>query len=409
MSATGRIAARFGANGAGRLLGRKAAADERLGEALVAELDQLKGMAMKVGQIISYMDVGLSPAVTDKLARLRAGVRPLAGDVIVEVIEAELQQPVDVAFASFEDQAMAAASIGQVHRARTHDGRKVVVKVRYPGVAETMKTDFAFMHRLGGIAGSFTVVDGHAVVDELQARVLEECDYQREARWQRRFAEILAGDPDISVPAVVPALSTSGVLTSEEHVGWDFERFCAEATPEARTRTALALLRLTFLPLFTRGVLHADPHPGNQLYRADGSLVALDFGCVREFDDAFMQAHRGFIAAVIAGDRPDFEIRAQQVGLAPKPDKIDWGELWDTFRWMHAPVLQPEFEFSRAWWEQGRRFTSPSAKNARHQGFPPEWIWLHRVQWGLWAVLVAIGARGDFSTPFRSWLSRGRH
>lgn len=406
-SATGRIAMRLGMTGASRLFGARDA-DAKLGETLLAELDQLKGMAMKVGQILSYMDVGLPDEVTVRLAELRRGVQPLAFDAIAEVVEGELGRPLGALFASFEERPIAAASIGQVHRARTFEGASVAVKVRYPGIVETMEADFAQLDRLGRLAGAFTAVDGRALVRELHARVLEECDYAREADWQRRFGALFAGDPGITVPAVHADLSATAVLTTRFHEGSDFDAFRLAASPAAREAAAQALLRLTFRPLFERGMLHADPHPGNQLYLEGGAVVALDFGCVRAFEPDFVERYRRFSLAVLDGDRSRFRELSIELGLAPRPERIDFDELFGLYRWLHEPLLRPGFELTREWWLRGRVYTSPKAKNGRHQGFPPEWIWLQRAQWGLWAVLVKLGARGDFATSYRELVGERR-
>ncbi|MEQ9502180.1 MAG: AarF/ABC1/UbiB kinase family protein [Deltaproteobacteria bacterium] len=399
--ATGRIALQVGLRKA-RVFGDRGRADEALGAALLAELDQLKGMAMKVGQILSYMDVGFPEAVTTQLARLRTGVTPLPFDVIVDAIEAGLGAPVDARFAELEPEPIAAASIGQVHRGRTLDGERVAVKVLYPNVRETLEADFAQLDRLGAIAGAFSAVDGKALVAELFARVTEECDYAREAEWQRRFGAFFADTEGVVVPQVYDALSCASVLTTAWADGDDFEDFCRTATPEARDRASDALLRFAFAPFFARGWLHADPHPGNQRY---GERVTfLDFGCVREFDRDFVARFARFSRAVLDEDRATFRDAAIKLGLAPRPERLDFDALFAQYAWQFEPVRTPRFAFTDTWWARGQAFTKPTAKNARHMGFPPEWIWLSRVQWGLWAVLKRIGGRADLAATFARML-----
>lgn len=407
VSAGGRIAARLGATSAAGLLGNGSAARARLGDALVAELDQLKGMAMKVGQILSYMDTGLPTEVTDRLAALQAGVRPVPGAQMRALVTERLGRPVDAIFSAFDDDAVAAASIGQVHRAQTLNAEAVAVKVRYPGIEETIQGDFAVLSRLASIAGAFTAVDGKALVAELRARIVEECDYRAEARWQQRFAEIFAHSADIAVPRVHADLCADGVLTSAWHTGATFEWFCAHGDPQAKQRAAMALFELAFFPLLTQAVLHADPHPGNQLYQANGQIVALDFGCVRAFDDTFMTAYRGLLRAMLRDDRARFQPCVEALGLAPNPKRIDWEAMWTMLCWQHEPLRSANFTFTRAWWERGRQFSRPTAPNARHQGVPPAWIWVLRTQFGLWALLTRLQASGEFATPFGRWLDEG--
>lgn len=403
LGATGRMVWRLGVRGA-TLFGDRHAADARLGDALLSELDELKGMAMKVGQILSYMDVGLPAEVTDRLSRLCTGVTPLPLETIVGVVEGALGRPLDACFSSFGSEPIAAASIGQVHRAVTLEGEPVAVKVRYPGIAQSLEGDFAQLSRLGALAGTFAAVDGPALVRELHARVLEECDYALEARWQKRFGELFGHDAQIAVPRVFEALSADAVLTTTFSDRMAFDGFRASAPQDARDAAALALLRFAYQPLFHSHVLHADPHPGNQLYAADGRITVLDFGCMRELTPEFVANFRGFCRAILDEDRRAFRELAIELGLAPRPERLDFEELLAFQRWLYAPVASPRFELSDTWWHAGQAYTRPTAKNARHQGVPPEWIWLQRVQWGLWAVLKRLGARADLATPFRALL-----
>jgi predicted unusual protein kinase regulating ubiquinone biosynthesis (AarF/ABC1/UbiB family) len=394
----------LGLRGASQIFRDTTRADARLGEVLLTELDELKGMAMKVGQILSYMDVGLPAGVTDRLAALQRGVKPLPFDVIAHAIEGELGKPLAELFEHVDPVPIAAASIGQVHRARAPSEPPLAVKVRYPGILGSFEGDFRRLASMGGLARLFTAVDGEALVSELHDRIREECDYHREALLQQQFAAIFHDDGAITVPEVVPSLSSEGVLTTHFHTGVHLDTFCANASAAQRTHAAQALLRFIFKPLLGHCVLHADPHPGNQLYGERG-VVALDYGCVRAYDAAFLDAYRQFARAVVAANQPAFQQAATQLGLAPRPERIDFDALWLLYHWMFEPLCHHPFEFTRAWWHRGRAFSSPSAPNQRHLGFPPEWIWLLRAHWGLWAVLVKLGARGDFATPFQSWLA----
>ena len=404
--AVGRIALRLGVSATRRLLGDRGKADEQLGQTLLEELDQLKGMAMKVGQILSYMDVALPAEISAQLQGLRSGQRPLAGEVITAIIAQELGAPVERLFASFDQHAIAAASIGQVHRACTTDGQQVVVKVRYPDIASSFDADFRRLGQLGGMAGLITAVDGGALVRELHARVKEECDYRREARWQRRFGELFQHCDSITVPRVFSGLSSDGVLTSGYHQGATLEAYCDAKSSAQRAAAGMSLFRFAFEPLLLHGLLHADPHPGNQLF-VDAGIVALDYGCVRAFDAPFMAAYRAFSLALLDDDRNHFRRHAVRLGLAPKPDKLDFDELWRMYCWLYQPMRQPHFRFDRQWWHAGREFYSPTAKNARYQGMPPAWLWLQRVHWGLSAVLVKLEAEGNFAALYRSALMRG--
>jgi predicted unusual protein kinase regulating ubiquinone biosynthesis (AarF/ABC1/UbiB family) len=354
------------------------------------------------------VDAGLPPEVTAKLAKLQEGVTAMPWETIRGVIETELG-PVEELFEHIDETPIAAASIGQVHRAVTRDGAQVVVKVRYPGVDSSMNADFAMMNTMAKLAGLFSAVDGKALVEELRERVLEECDYAREATSQRRFAGLLQTDADIVVPAVLASYCSASVLTTEFIDGQRFGAFIAEATDQARSRAATALFRLNFGPLLRDGVLHADPHPGNQLYLEGGRIAALDFGCIRAFKPAFVTLFLRFVDGIVADDRTEFAALAEALGLAPRPEKIDFDAMWGQYRWMFEPLWREGFRFTRQWWLEGRQYTKPTAPNARHQGMPPEWIWLQRVVWGLWAVLLKLDGVADFRSQWLQLRSGREH
>ncbi|MEQ1505732.1 MAG: AarF/ABC1/UbiB kinase family protein [Myxococcota bacterium] len=402
-TATARIAANLGRAGARRLVRRSDDDDASLGDALFRELDQLKGLGMKVGQILSYMEVGLPEETVRRLTALQHGVSPLAGPVIVAEVERQLGAPIGSLFDRFDPTPIAAASIGQVHRAAVR-GVEVAVKVRYPGVRASLDADTRQLRVIGSIAALATVVDGQARVSERRARLLAECDYRIEAANQARFAAILAGDPALSVPEVVADRSAEGVLTT----AWrDGERFDAvrAADPARRAAVAATLVRFPWSTVLGHGVLHADPHPGNFLFPGDDRVVVLDFGCVKRLDPADVAAFRRLVQVVLDRDRGALLDAALAVGLVPRPDKIDADELWAMLSWMLAPYRTERFRFDRAFWDEGQRFTRPTNPNARWLGFPPAWLWLQRTLFGLHAVLTRLGVEGRFAELARAALA----
>lgn len=402
-AATGRIVAQLGKAAAKRVVRRSEDDDHQLGEALFSELDQLKGVAMKVGQILSYMDVGLPDGTVDRLTKLQHGAEPLDLAVVRAALEAALGAPLDQLFERFDAEPVAAASIGQVHRAR-HAGAEVAVKVRYPSVRETLDGDFRQLGALGRLASLGSQVDGPALVAELHARMLEECDYAREAAWQQAFAQAFATDPEVSVPAVHLDRSAEGVLTTSWHEG---ERFAALFDAPAARRLAVArtLMRFSFTSLLRHGVLQADPHPGNFLFPGDGQVVALDYGCVRRFGPDTVAQFRHLSQVVLDGDRAAFPEAIRSTGQVGREDRYDDEEAWELHRWLYAPYLEPRFRFERRWWLRGLKFSQPTAKNARAMNLPPAWLWLVRMQWGLHAVLVRLHAEGDFRDSLRARLA----
>jgi len=393
-AATTRLAASLAKAGAKRVVRRTIEDDSELGEALFGELDKLKGMAMKVGQILSYMEVGLPEHTQRRLAKLQRGAQPLALEVIATEIEVALGAPIDELFDDFEADPVAAASIGQVHRAN-FEGRPVAIKVRYPHVRETMDSDFKQLRMLGKLASLGTAVDGPALVAELHERLLEECDYRAEAESQDRFSRLFADDPTIHVPGVVADRCGDSVLTTHWCDGESFQSI-RDASPDRRAAIARTLIRFAFRSVLCHRLLHADPHPGNFLFVADDRVVVLDFGCTKRLEPEFVDALANLARIVIDGERDGLRDAAIRLQLVPRPEKVDFDDLWDMMRHLFAPYLHPRFTFERDWWEQGMKFTQPTNRNARHLAVPPQWLWIQRTVWGLHAVLLKLEVQGSF-------------
>ncbi len=396
---TASLASTLAGAGLRRLVRRSEADDLALGEALVADLDQMKGMAMKVGQILSYLDAPLPDGAQQALARLRAGSAPVATATLLRVIEESLGAPAAEIYERFDDTAIAAASIGQVHRARA-DGREVAVKIRYPHVQATFDADVRHLHRIARLASLAAGVDGAALVDELHARLREECDYAQEARWQDAFRVAWAGDPEVRIPWVDASRSAEAVLTTGWVDGMDFEVFRATASPAARSRAGLTLARFAWRSFFVHQALNADPHPGNYVFAPDGTVAFLDFGCVRRFEPTFVEAWRQLFRTVL-DDQPDaFEAATRATGMV-RTARFDF----DAHRALIAYTLEPwrggPFRFDDVYLRRMRPFTGARQPNARSTAIPPPWIWLARLHFGLHAVLTRLGAEGDFGAVLR--------
>lgn len=380
--------------GARRLLRRREDDDVRLGRALLAELDEMKGLAMKVGQLLSYLDAGLPEATTRALAALQEGVSALPPEAVDRVIEEALGGPASAHFDRFEAVPVAAASIGQVHRA-WRDGRAWAVKVQYPGVAETFAADTARLRRLASLAGLATAVDGRAIVDDLAAHLAEECDYLREARATEAFRRAWADDPGVRIPEVDPARSAATVLTTT----WLDGRGLAdlEGAPDGvRQRAARHLARFAWTNLFRHGVIHADPHPGNHRVDPGGHWIGvLDFGCVQRLDPAIADAEREVLRALWRDDRRRLHAALEATGVVGDA-RFDPAAHEALLRWTWAPYLRGHGRFTRDWLAQGRRHTGPGNPNLRHMAVPPHLTWMLRLTHGLHAVLTRLGAEGDY-------------
>jgi predicted unusual protein kinase regulating ubiquinone biosynthesis (AarF/ABC1/UbiB family) len=275
-------------------------------------LGNMRGLAAKVGQMASYVDGFVPEAQRDAYETAMKGLRAAAprssGADIVALIERELGAPVDELFASFEREPFASASIGQVHRARMQDGREVAVKVQHPGIDRAVESDLKNAGVLEGFVGVLgpRAMESGRFFDEIAARFREELDYVREAEHQRHFTQIHAGDPDIVIPAIIAERSSKRVLTSELVHGESLE-WAAEQSVELRQRFAETLWRFVFRGNLVGGVFNADPHPGNYLFRTDGTIAFLDFGCIQPIPQPAHHYARQIHAAARRRDEAAFK------------------------------------------------------------------------------------------------------
>ena len=258
-------------------------------ERMVQTLGRMKGAAMKIGQLASFIDTEFLPPeyrelYQEQLAELRTQAPPMPWKKVRKVLDSEWAEPVEELFESFEEEAAAAASIGQVHRAVLPDGRRVAVKIQYPGVARAIAADMQNAGMIMRMAKALAPgLDAKAAAEELKERVLEELDYELEAQNQRSFARGYRGHPFIHVPDVVTRLSTTRVLVTEWVDGVGFEEVRAGSQAE-RDRFGEIVFRFCFGSIYHLQHFNADAHPGNYLLMPDGRVAFLDFGMTKHLD-----------------------------------------------------------------------------------------------------------------------------
>src|SRR6266496_770034 len=289
---------------------------------LVDQLGQMRGAAMKVGQLISMVEFdGLPEDERDELQRSLSALR----DSIPPVPFADLEKLIGRVFRDFDQRAFAAASIGQVHRATTVDGDDVAVKVQYPGVAEAVDTDLRNATLLLPLVKRLAPgLDAKALAAEMRERIGEELDYELEAQNQRRIERLLRGHPFVRVPRVHTSLSTRRVLVSEYVEGERFEAV-RRADEVQRDRYGEIVFRLYFGLLYRDRIALGDPHPGNYLLCPDGRVCFLDFGLLRDVDAARVAAERAIALAVRDGDAVALKAALGAGGYLPasRADAVD--------------------------------------------------------------------------------------
>jgi predicted unusual protein kinase regulating ubiquinone biosynthesis (AarF/ABC1/UbiB family) len=372
---------------------------------LVEELDSMKGLAMKLGQMMSYLDGSLPPKAQRILAALQASSTPMAPEAIAAVITAELGAPPERIFDRFDPRPFAAASIGQVHRAEK-DGVELAVKVQYPGIEALIADDLTTVGRLTRMMTAFSPTDGGALVAEMKARILGECDYLAEATHQERFRAIFAGRDDVRVPAVRRDLTTRRVLTSELVDRWSFETFRERAEPGARDRAAGLLYEAYIGTIFRHGAYNADPHPGNYLFTADGGVTLLDFGCVRYFEPDFLSRWRRLACSILDGDRAGFTGAWQACGFVGRARGFDFDHQYEAMRAFYRPVLGTEpCRVDHAYVAETYDLLMFKNKNRFKLTLPPEWLFINRLQWGLFSVLARLEGSAPWGKILREALA----
>ena len=384
-------------------------------ERYVSVLGEMKGAAMKVGQVLSFLDSNLVPEAYRPIfheiaGRLQADAPPMPLDTVRRVIEAELGAPLEDAFEWFGEHPMAAASIGQVHAAHLHGGREVVVKVQYPGAAQAVASDLANAELLAAVAAAGSrllgplrpATDPRAIAEEVRDRVSEELDYRIEAANQMEFAEHYRDHPFIHVPEVVPDLSTERILVMDEADGLRWSAALGEPQ-ELKDTWGEVINRFVYTSLHHFGVFNGDPHPGNYLFHDDGSVTFLDFGCVKRFDGSQVALMARVAAAVLGDGDPDELFSCfMEFGLLPPDTKLTPERIFEWYQPMWGPVLD----------DQPTTFTPEFAAFVVERNFDPlgEWgdvvrglsvsqaskdyTFLTRIQLGLFSVLGALRSTG---------------
>lgn len=321
----------------------KARTDARSGELIAQTLGELKGAAMKMGQLASVAKDLLPDDLMDSLTVLQRDAPPMDYDVIADQIEAELGSPPELLFQRFDREPFAAASIGQVHRARTDDGREVVVKVQYPGVDESVDSDLA--HLKLALRASGLITTRKAALDaffaELRDRMREETDYTHEAQNVRWFRALHADDPHLIIPEVVGERSSGRILTLTYEPG-DHVSTLIDKGYDQDTRNLLGarLTAMMYRQIFAFHAVHADPNPANFAFRKNGEVVLYDFGCVKVFPQEDAAAYRDLMVAFRDNDLPAMHSGLVRIGLQrPGGDPAKHKDLYDEARSAFGPML----------------------------------------------------------------------
>ena len=398
--------------------GRRAAAGKRQAEAaeqILEVLGNMKGAAMKGGQVASFIDTGAFPEevqerIQAKLVELRDSAPQVSFKDMKKVIESELGEKLADAFAEFDEQALAAASIGQVYRATLHDGRDVAVKVQYPGVAQAVRSDLQNLGLIMRVAKRIApAMDAKAMTAEIKERLSDELDYEQEAQAQRAFARAFRGHPFVVIPDVVTDLSREKVLVTEWVEGKGFEEI-KELDQEARNRYGEMIFRFFFGSMHRNAHFSGDPHPGNFRFMPDGRIAFLDFGMTKTLGRDHIADEAKVLRLGMEGDAQGLFDQLASMGFFDPDDEI-----------MQPDRVLEHFQAVTSWYVFDREVTidkevvaqvlidfgdprSDYWEMMRHENLPPDALLGRRTEGLTVGVLGQLRCTANWHRIWREWL-----
>jgi predicted unusual protein kinase regulating ubiquinone biosynthesis (AarF/ABC1/UbiB family) len=421
-STLGKQATRYAGTKTANVARSPQSADERLESRhlemalkIASTLGEMKGAAMKLGQLASFVDTDFLPEeyreiYQEQLARLRTSAPAMPWEKVVTVLESEYRdERLDELFAEIEPEAIAAASIGQVHRATLHDGRTVAVKVQYPGVAEALEADLQNMGMIVRLGKALAPgLDPKAIAEEVRERVMEELDYEYEAQSQRTFSRAYRRHPFIYVPDVLTRLSRRRVLVTEYVEGLGFEAV-KQLPKQERDRFGEIVYRFSFGSIYHLQHFNADPHPGNYILMQDGRIAFLDFGMTKRLDPEQIELEQRAVDAAARRDPGALRDALHDLGFVKNPSKLDCERLMEHVLVVGGWYLEDrELEISpRRVMKVIESTSDPRSEYfdlMRRESVPADELMGRRMETGVLAVLGQLRANRNWHRIMREWV-----
>jgi len=403
--AMGGLAARVAGE---RYLGLKVDRDAHASE-LRAALGGLKGPLMKVAQMLATIPEAVPKEYAQELQHLQADAPSMGWPFVKRRMASELGLDWQGRFKSFEHEAAAAASLGQVHKAVGHDGLRLACKLQYPDMQSAVEADLKQLKLILGIFERYDkTVSTKQIHAEISERLREELDYSQEARHSQLYAEMLAEEPNVHVPEVVPELSTKRLLTTHWLDGEKILTF-VQGSEEQRAQLALNMFRAWYVPLYYYGVIHGDPHLGNYTVRSDDSINLMDFGCIRVFPPSFVGGVIELYRALETNDRDRAVAAYKTWGFKNMTNELaDVLNVWAGF--LYGPILENKVRLigEAKNGVYGRETAEQVHKELRRVGgieVPREFVFMDRAALGLGSVFIHLKAKVNWHTIFNELIA----
>ncbi len=386
-------------------LRQKERLEQESAEILFRGLSLLKGTALKMAQTLS-MEMDLLPSqVRRELEKSYNQVPPINRALVRKIIHNAFGRTPEEIFQSFDACAFAAASLGQVHRARTKDGHDIAVKVQYPGIRTTIVNDIQLLKNLLRPLDEYEML--LTALREIEERLLEEIDYGKEAEHAAFFAKHLCS-PGIWIPEVYPKLSTDKVLSTRYVPGLPLNEWIQTETDQSKRDAVAQSLHEIFLQsLYELHCIHADPNPGNFIIDENLRIGLIDFGCVKNLENGFVENYRKLAGVAAVGDKESYMqlLKNMQV-LKSEIDKTTEEEIcrliYQVGRWFGRLYQKETFDFreNKDFFKEGRELTKPLYRYRKFADVNPHFIFLDRTRYGLLRIFEQLGARVRFRNPY---------
>jgi predicted unusual protein kinase regulating ubiquinone biosynthesis (AarF/ABC1/UbiB family) len=380
---------------------------------LVERSTELKGAFMKLTQMLSMRSDLLPPAALEVLATVQASIPPMPYELIRTQVSRELGAPPENLFASFETEAFAAASLGQVHRAVLPSGEDVVVKIQYPGVEATVGQDLKNMRALLKALSRLgrdvmrKKIDSSEIYAELEERLGEELDYVNEAANLERFGRLFADDPEVVIPKPYPKFSSRRVLPMSALEGYPLQDILSPGVDQGlKDWVAVKYFRVMWRQIFEFGILHTDPHPGNYLVTHHPKLCILDHGSVRVFPERIRRGYVDLAGAILAGDEATMSDCFVRLGYLDAED--DPAPMIRIMRIIFEPVLTDR-RYDPQSYNSVERAMQIAAIGLEHRIFknPGHRLFLGRALVGLESYVQQLGTVTNWHGVFRECVQAG--